>query len=268
MSDRGESSGLSIKVLGVGLIAAVGVFGSDLFSTLGTVAQGAKQATIASTNAAPTLKQGKGSETRGALTRLTRREINEKLSQVPVFFVKNAAGGIDVRDGVGAIFSAKADAEAYAKGSTVGAATLDEVFYTLIEKKTKLSLVTGVAGKCDADATYVLRPSPAEMQETGTDFQQTHPNDFPLFRVSNLAFQKDNGLEIPLFLSKADALGAFERLQASKGAADGGKGPDVQVTSVLNLIDLFSAGGIEGRAIEMYPRIEEITNFKSLSSSL
>lgn len=269
MSNRdGSSSGLSLKVLGVGLIAAVGVFGSDFFGTVGTVVQGAKQATIATS--APTLKQGAG-ETRGAMTRLTRREINEKLAQVPVFFVVNAAGGIDVKDGIGYIFSNRNDAEQFAKGSTatVGAATLDDVFYTLIEKKTKLSMVGGVVGKSDPDATYQLRPSPVETKETTTEFQQAHPNDFPLFRVSNLAFQKEEGVEIPFFLRKVDALGAFERLQTSKGAVAGGgvPAPDIQVTSCLTLVKLFSSGGFEGRAIELFPSIDEIDNYKALVRS-
>jgi hypothetical protein len=151
------------------------------------------------------------------------------------------------------------DADAYAKSLpseslSVKATALDDAFYTLIQKKTKLSsFVEGVAAGADPSATYLLQPSLLQMQNVPEEWKQTHtPNDVPLFRVSTLAFSKSEGLEFPLFTRKEDAIAAFERLQSSKKAEDPSstvKQAELQVTSILDLVQLFSMGGFEGRYV-------------------
>ena len=57
-----------------------------------------------STTASPSRSDLKTTDsTRGAMTRLTRKEINLKLQQIPVFFVteENAETSILVQDGIG-----------------------------------------------------------------------------------------------------------------------------------------------------------------------
>ena len=46
----------------------------------------------------------------GAMTRLTRREISNKLAQVPVFYAVGTNGGIFTDQNVGLIFFDKTDA--------------------------------------------------------------------------------------------------------------------------------------------------------------
>ena len=282
-----EKKGLSLKVLAIGFIGVVGLYGTDVFSTLNQAATTAKTfSTEQSQKGKPgnsaTLKEG--NENRGAMTRLTRREINEKLQQVPVFFAtsKDNKEAIFVDDGVGQLFTTKEDADAFVKGKDLGvsATSLDDVFFTLVQKKTKMGkFVDGVAGKSDPTAQYRMRPSPAQTALTSEAWRTSHgENDVPLFRVANLAFSKKEGLEIPLFFRREDALNAYDRLQESKkeqSVASGGaislsledKPADVQVTSLFDLVTLFNSGGFEGRALEMYPSIESMEQATKIISS-
>ena len=263
-----EDKGIPLKALGAGALIIFGVFGSDVFNQLGRTAQSAKQLQVATTSSStPESSNLKGSDNVGSMTRLNRREINAKLSQIPIFFATGSDGGIYTENGFGSLFVEKKDAEILARstnGLQVQAATLDDLFYTLIEKKTKLTLVEGVAGKSDPSAKYQFQPSSSQFQQTTTEFQASHPHDIPLFRVTNLAFEKPNGLEVPLFLRREDALSAYERLQSSKTNSPDMKSPDVQVTSLLDLVKLFNTGGFEGRALEVYPSMDAIEDARAL----
>lgn len=117
----------------------------------------------------------------------------------------------------------KEDAERLASkagaGLTVSAAGLDEIYFPLIEKKAKLgAFIEGVAGKSDPSATYLLQASPAQLEAATDEWKSSHEVDVPLYRVPNLAFSKESGLEIPLFTRKEDATNAFERLKETKRA--------------------------------------------------
>ena len=280
-----DKKGLSLKVLVIGFIGVVGLYGTDVFSTLNQAATTAKtfsseQSQKSKPGGVKILKEG--NENRGAMTRLTRREINEKLQQVPVFFAtsKGSDKGIYVEGGTGLIFTSKEEADAYVLGKedlVVSATSLDDVFYTLIQKKTKMGkFVDGTAGKSDPKAEYKIRPSSAEVALTSEAWRTGHgENDVPLFRVANLAFSKKEGLEIPLFFRREDAMTAYDRLQESKkeqAASSNGlttiedKPAEVQVTSLLDLVTLFSSGGFEGRALEMYPSMESMEQASSLIS--
>ena len=271
-----ENKGFSLKILGVLVIAGVGIFGSDLFGS-------ATMALRSATDPANSVQQDSSSglkqtnSNRGSLTRLTRREINEKLAQVPVFFAttdsKNGAIFVDT-DSIGKIFFDKIDADAYASKQKlqVGATTLDDVFFTLIEKKQKLgNFIEGVAGKSNPDATYIMQSGTSQRSQVSPEWLASHnENDIPLFRINNLAFQKENGLEIPLFTQREDALVAYSRLQESK-KSDNPKSvevesttPNVQTTSLLDLVKLLGVGGFEGRSLEIYPSIDAIQSARDL----
>lgn len=91
---------------------------------------------------------------------------------------------------------------------------IKQVYYPLIVKKQKLGkFVEGIAGRSDATATYLLQPSEEEVGQTDDAWRSQHgdKNDVPIFRVKLLAFQRESGLEIPLFLRKEDALNSFKR---------------------------------------------------------
>ena len=282
-----DNKGLSLKVLVIGFVGIVGLYGTDVFSTINQAATTVKTFSTEQQQkgnpAVANLKEGR--ESRGAMTRLTRREINEKLQQVPVFFATSKTGdkAIYVQDGKGLIFTSKEEADTYVKGNAdleVSATSLDDVFFTLVQKKTKMGkFVDGVAGKSDSTAEYLLKPSAAQVAVTSETWRTSHgDNDVPLFRVANLAFSKKEGLEIPLFFRREDALNAYDRLQESKKeeAGSGGsislsketdKPADVQVTSLMDLVTLFSSGGFEGRALEMYPSMESMEQASTLMST-
>ena len=116
-----DNKGLSLKVLVIGFVGIVGLYGTDVFSTFN------QAATTVKTFSTGQQQQGKagqmtnlkeGSENRGAMTRLTRREINEKLQQVPVFFAtpKSSNKAIFVEGGTGLIFTTKEEADNYIVG--------------------------------------------------------------------------------------------------------------------------------------------------------
>lgn len=266
-----------MKTLGVAFFLGVGVFGGGFLSTLGGIG---KDVALEAKRSAEGKSKGvstSASSSRGALTKLTRREINAKLAQVPVFFVKNPAGGVYIDEaGEGKFFETKSEAEKYAAkcGSVVGAATMDEVFYPLLKKSQKLSVSGPIAANSKPEGKYVLVPLDSELKNAGgAAFTGKHPADFPLYRVPKLAFNREpSGLEFPLFTEISSATGAYERLQEDK-AEKGGKPTqqqekvrpeDYQVTSLLDVVELWGVGGSEGRTLEIYPSMDEINNYKSL----
>lgn len=271
-----EGGGLSLKTLGVAAFLGIGVFGGGFLSSLSGIG---KDVALEAKRSAESRSKGvpsSASSSRGALTKLTRREINAKLAQVPVFFVKNQAGGVYTDEGgEGKFFETKADAEKFASamgGGQVGAATMDEVYYPLLKKSQKLSVSGPIAANSNAEGKYALVPPESEVKKAGgPTFTEKHPSDFPLYRVPKLAFSKETGFEFPLFTEISSATGAYERLQEDK-VEKGGKTQqqevvrpeDYQITSLLDVVELWSVGGSEGRTLEIYPSMEEISNYKSL----
>jgi len=278
-SDGEERSGLSLKVLAVLVIAVIGVFGTGFLTSFqGLVKDAALEAQ--QTKGVPGLKK-EGEERRGSLTKLTRREINKKLAAVPIFFASADDGkSIFTEGNKGLLFVKQADAEKYAsslkKDLKVKATSLDDFFFSLIEQKTKLSVAEGVAASSNKEATYSLIASNENIAAAGATWQETHAgDDVPLFRVQNLAFSKNDGLELPLFLSKADAETNFDRLQENKKKVSNGDSiPSIsspatqqvafQVTSLKDVVKLWGTGGTEGRALEIYPELEDIEKAREL----
>lgn len=161
----------------IGFVGIVGLYGTDVLSTFSTAANTAKTFTSVQnakkdSKSITSLKEGK--ENRGSMTRLTRREINAKLQQVPVFFAttkdkkdSNDYQGIYIENGQGSIFTNKIDADNYIKDKKdlkISATSLDDVYYTLIDKKTKMGkFIEGIAGKSDSTAVYSIKPSAIEV---------------------------------------------------------------------------------------------------------
>ena len=96
----------------------MGLFGSDLFGNVNRIGDAVvKQARSPTSSTAPSssTELKKTDTTRGAMTRLTRKEINLKLQQIPVFFAveEGAAETILVQDGIGRLFIEKTDADRF-----------------------------------------------------------------------------------------------------------------------------------------------------------
>lgn len=270
MSSYDDPPALSLKNVAVATILVLGVFGTGFVTSF----QNAIRDVAAPQSQTQTFKKNKvESENRGSMTRLTRREINYKLAQVPVFFASDPASPNSVFiDGTeGRFFINFNDATEYAKQKSlsVQAATLEDVYYPLVVKKAKIgSFLPGVATSSNLDANYVITP-PLQQTKTIKDAAvDLSANDLPLFRIPNLAFNKE-GIEVPLFVYREDAMSAFDRLQEGRKAAattatPTTAEPTVQITSLSKLLALWESGGIEGRALEVYPGMEEIENARRL----
>jgi hypothetical protein len=256
-----------IKVVAITLIATLGIFGTSFFGIIKSTLNEVKDTQVALKK---NLKSSVGDESnRGAMTRLTRKEINFKLAQIPVFYVLNNQGGIYSEDSIGYIFFDKSEAESFAKSKSlkVSANSLDSLFYKLVQKKTKPSTFEGdLLTKSELSSEYVLVPTSNELKNCPQEWIKKHKNDVPLFRVPNLVFSKENGLEIPLFTNKEDALLSYKRLESSK-QVDTNNEPTIQITSLLDIIQLFSTGGFEGRSLEIYPSMESIENARKIMTA-
>lgn len=290
--DRGKS-GLPLKAVIAFIVLGFGVFGSGFLGTINTALRGL--GAPAQQVSQPTLKGTQNGEKRGAMTSLTRKEINTKLQSMPVFYGSADEGkSVFVKDGAGIFFTEKNEAASYFKNEgqsvKIAATSLDDVFYTLIEKKTKLGIASGVSGSSDPLATYTVRGSLNQYQAASEKYRSSHSiDDVVLFRVPKLVFSKEEGLEVPLFLRKEDALASYTRLQESKAAraskagnpsststpststasetealSEADAASTFQEISFLDIISLFKSGGFEGRSLEFYPSTEAISDARSL----
>lgn len=260
-----------IGIFGVGFLGPINGFIKDFM--------GSQRQDISKTSLKKSSEELSG---RGSLTRLTRREINSKLAQIPIFFVENGDGTVYINGGTGLFFVTKLDAEKFAQDNnlkSISATTLDDVYFTLLEKKTKLGsdFIQGVTRRADPTAAYILVSSPTQLQYMSQEWKNSHANDLPLYRVKGLAFSKEEGLELPLFLRKEDALTSYNRLLESKKrqseefvplTMETIDGNDIiQVTSLKDLIFRFTTGGFEGRSLEIYPDVSAVSDAMSLMTN-
>lgn len=87
--------------------------------------------------------------------------------------------------------------------------------------------------------------------------------------MTDLVFNKQEGMEFPLFLRKEDALNSYDRLEEANGEVSQKASrptPVVQETSLLDIITLFQGGGFEGRPLEFYPGMEDIEKARTIMS--
>ena len=274
MSSSGDDKpALSLKVVGIALVGIVGIFGVSLAGIQSTLRDVARQEQVPA-NAKLKSSVGGETSTRGAMTRLSKRELNTKLAQLPVFLVVDENnGGIVTKDGTGFIYLSKGDADAYSKqnsGCTVTATTLDEVYLSLVAKKVKPNVVGGIVAKSDFSAQYKFVPAKGSLNDVTSEWKSTHSEyDVPLFRVQNMAFEDPQGLILPLFTNKVDALTTYKRMQTSKTEKmTDSKTPEIQTSSLLDIINLFNTGGFESRALEIYPDIESIETAKAMMNNV
>lgn len=259
-SSDNDNKGISPKIVGLIFIFGLGIFGTGF--------SGIFNSAINETVKEKVLKKSIEGESRGAMTKLTRREMNIKLQQLPLFYATKD-GSVYTEDGIGYFFIEKNDVESFIKDKKdlrVSATSADDVWFTLIEKKQKIGkFVEGVSAKSDPEAKYLLKASSLQLNEIPADWKEKHTNDdIPLFRVTNLAFNKNEVMEFPLFTRKDDAITSYQRLQESKTNVDVNKTPDIGVTSIRDIVSLWGTGGFESRSLELYPSMDAIENARNL----
>ena len=283
LASQDNESGLPLKTLAVFVIGGLGVFGTGALGTLQGIGKDIAFEQRAQQQGLSTkVKSSSVEANRGSKTRLSRKEINIKLAQIPLFYVGNGLGGVYTEEGAGGqFFETKAQAEAYAKtlggNKQVEAATMDEIYFSLMKKKAKLSVSGRIAANSDPEAVYRLVGEKGEVDKAGAVWLEKHPDDIPLYRVPTMAFEKESGLELPLFTERDSAKAAFERLnegKAAKAAKQSATGAstearvlsadEFQTLSILDVIELWSTGGSESRALELYPSMVEIENYKAM----
>ena len=174
------------------------------------------------------------------------------------------------------------------------------------QKKTESVAESPIAAGSDHSARYTLQAAPGELQDSvSAAWLETHPSDVPLFGVKDLAFSKPTGLKIPLFTRRQDAIDTYKRLLASRSRSSSGSSSGVgrgrssssiiapaadaaapaitatpateepqsqspapiQVTSLLDMIALFTTGGFESRALEIYPSMDAFEAASTLSTA-
>jgi hypothetical protein len=177
---------------------------------------------------------------------LSKTKIQEKLSNLPVFYlVNNGIMGDNIYFSFSEASSAAKDASA-----TVKVTTLDQVLYPLILKqgKVKTAAPTPAAIKqaieTVSERQFTLIPSSTaqkDAKETGTTLQ---PNDVPLFIVERLAFASDSGAQVPLFLEQSDAITSYNRLRSSSNRLP--ETPTVRTSSLMDVLDSMERGTRQG----------------------
>jgi len=86
-----ENKGISPKILGLIVILGLGIFGSGFIGTI--------NGALKETSNEKVLKKSIEGESRGSMTKLTRREINVKLQQLPLFYATKD-GSVYIEDGI------------------------------------------------------------------------------------------------------------------------------------------------------------------------
>lgn len=282
-----NKSAFKVSSLPAILLGVFGVFGFGLFDMAKDLTKEINtDSKVKLKNSSNQLNDNKSEGTRGSMTRLTKREINAKLQQVPVFFIGSSEKQgvyVDADKSTGYIFIDQKDAEEYLKSIDnsssnykIFASTLDTFYYTLLTKQAKLgTYIGGIVGSSDPAATYLLRAPHKQIDNMPSEWKDSHPDDLPLFRIANLAFNRDTGLEIPLFCTKEDAAYSYERLlelkKNDRGASSSSASsspsslssslpatPTYQYLGLKDLIGIWSTGGFEGRALEIYPSMDNI----------
>ena len=171
--------------------------------------------------------------------------IQEKLSNLPVFFLSTNGGSI-IEDNFYLSYDEAENAAAKSSSAVaVKVTTLDQIMYPLILKrgdtiKTKGNTPAEIkSAKDDAGAnasskTYNLIPSKAAINDAKD--MTLKEGDIPLFVVERLAFAGNDGRpQVPLFTERGDAITSYERL-------DKPDKPSIRTTSLLDVLDSMERG--------------------------
>ena len=170
--------------------------------------------------------------------------IQEKLSNLPVFFLSTNGGSI-IEDNFYLSYDEAENAAAKSSSAVaVKVTALDQIMYPLILKrgdtiKTKGNTPAEIKSAKDAGAnasskTYNLIPSKAAINDAKD--MTLKEGDIPLFVVERLAFAGNDGRpQVPLFTERGDAITSYERL-------DKPDKPSIRTTSLLDVLDSMERG--------------------------
>ncbi|CAM9234041.1 unnamed protein product [Choristocarpus tenellus] len=263
-----QEEGTSFKNIAVASVLLVATFGASVLPFLSAGPEtGSASKTVR-------VVQEDGTEIiKGSLTAMSRAEIQKKLSQLPVFFLRESNGAVHLKNGEGLFFMSPEDAKAKLAALTnsenirVAATTLDDVFFPLVLKKGANAKPVGAetSGISDTSAKYHL-VARSEQLEKASKLQETlveiQKDDVPVWIADTLAFQGVGRIKIPLFTNYSDLETSWERLKASgsKSAA----APRVQVTTIAEVVRKMEKGGGDNRMLEFFADMEAIDQAEKL----
>ena len=214
--------------------------------------------------------------------KLSKNEINDKLAQIPIFFVLDAKKAdtfyedsdkktvnlyMDVED-------AKRQQDRLGENYRVGVTTLDEVFYPLITKKVKIaSFLSPLVKNSNPDSKYLLIPSKfqyefakaieGEKVDKDTSIDSSKELSVPVFVSDKIAFKDQKGnLQIPLFLQQEDLLDSWNRLRESSSNSLPEE-PTLKISTIERIIQSMEDGSSQGKALEFFPSIENLQAAKN-----
>eukprot|EP00970_Alexandrium_tamarense_P007072 scaffold1230_cov201-Alexandrium_tamarense.AAC.33 len=206
---------------------------------------------------------------------LSMEKIQEKLENLPVFYVGDGRGIMGNEN----VYFSYSEAESAAKGiggsSVVKVTTLDQIMYPLILKRgnVKVSSVTPVEIRSaqqqqSADKTYKLVPSAAALNDAKDTSTTLKEGDIPLFIVERLAFAGPDGKpQVPLFLEKFDAITSYSRLRES-GGNKLPEEPTLRTTSLLDVLDSMERGTRPGVGrLQFYGEVEDVLKADEMMAS-
>ncbi|CAM9110481.1 unnamed protein product [Ascophyllum nodosum] len=218
---------------------------------------------------------------RGALTAMTREEIQKKLAQIPVFFLRDESGSVYVEGGEGLFFMSPEDAKAKledlksADGQKVrvAATTLDDVWFPLLKKKglNKKPVAAQASMLSNMSARYRLVPRSNQITQAietaGWNTVTVGDKDgVPVWAADTLAFKgtgTGSKYKMPLFTNVDDLMTSWERLKTEAGSAT--KSPTIQVSSIGTIIDIMERGGANNRDLEFFADMDAIEKAEELS---
>eukprot|EP00903_Cladosiphon_okamuranus_P015333 g14164.t1 len=211
---------------------------------------------------------------RGIMTALTRPEIQKKLAQIPVFFLKDESGAVHVENGEGLFFMSPGDAKEKlqelkgTEGTKVAATTLDDIWFPLIKKKglNKTPVGAEVSGLSDLSATYKIIPRSSQLSQAKESQGWKGVADaegVPVWAAETLAFRGSGGkMKMPLFTNVDDLMTSWDRLETEAGSEP--KSPTIQVSSIGAIIDIMQRGGGNNRNLEFFADMDAIEQAEKL----
>ena len=255
MSDEKEGPGLvqSVFISGVLLF-----FAASAFAPL-TLLTDQSPSTLSLGDSVITKQDGNKLKTyQSKLDALSEAKIQEKLSNIPVFYLADDNGGIGNR-----FYLSYNQAKNEASDKIVKVTTLDQVMYPLILKQgnTKASNKTpeeikSARQNVDEKTSYKLVPSKAALSEGDMSLKE---GDIPLFVVEKLAFAGDDGKpQVPLFTEKGDGIVSYARLRES-GGNKLPQEPSIRTTTLLGVIESMEKGTRPGVGqLEFYANADDV----------
>ena len=223
MSREGEGSGILASI--AGLFIVVLFVSTSFFPFLG-----GKETPMGLADSVVTRQDtpGKFANFESDKYRLSRGSIQEKLNSIPVFYLTNDDGSMKTD-----LFMTYDDAQAAAaERGAVKATTLDQVTYPLVLKRGRMRMspppfevqqaedeINRQGQGAGNSKQYRLIPSKQAMKDAAEMKMEVLDGDIPLFVADKLAFQGSKGVQLPLFLEKADAMTSYNRLREASGAS-------------------------------------------------